>query len=57
MNSSVTTTNATNGAIITITTIHHPAFSSLLYISLAALAVVLIAAGLYLLFRKEKSGK
>ncbi len=55
MNSTITITNATNGAIITITTIHHHPLSNSRLILLAVLAVVLIASGLYLLFRKEKS--
>lgn len=55
MNSSITITNATNGAIITVTTIHHSAFGNPRLILLAILAVALIGAGLYLLFRKEKS--
>jgi hypothetical protein len=55
MNSSITITNATNGAIVTITKIHHSAIGNPRLILLAVLAVVLIAAGLYLLFRKEKS--
>jgi len=54
MNSSTTITNATNGAIIKITKLHHSAISNPRLIFLAALAVVLIAAGLYVLFRKEK---
>lgn len=55
MNSSITITNATNGAIVTITKIHHSALSNPRLIFLAALAVVLIASGLYLLLRKEKA--
>lgn len=54
MISSTTITNATNGAIITITTIHHSPLTSPRFIALGAVAVVLIASGLYLLFRKEK---
>jgi len=52
---SITITNATNGAIITVTTIHHHTLSNSRLILPAILAVTLIGAGLYLLFRKEKS--
>ena len=55
MNSSITITNATNGAIITVTTIHRHALGNSELVLLAILAVSLIGAGLYLLFRKEKS--
>ena len=49
-----TITNATNGAIISVRTFYHPHHDYITAL-LAAVSLALISAGLYLLFRKEKS--
>jgi len=52
--STTTVTNATNGAIYRITTVHHVDEYHQLKVILAVLAFALIATGVYLLTTKRK---